>query len=410
MCPFLVQIVAMRIIHLTFGQRVELVRKVENGTPISAVAKEFEVSRQTVHKWYERALDGGEAALEDRSSAPDITPTKIQEKIKSRLIKLVFRHPEQTLSWYRKALYAKISRAAVHAILAHAGLGSRADRMRRVLTSCYRSRGDEIQDACSKPNLLANCFRNRDFFANKSGAEFLMISTRQPIRNSRRNYQIWFIFDLFDLQAAAVLDDRQYWDYDQKRALATVLSQQGLQDFFSVEDSAPIVAWLKLIRKPVKNMALRLIYSVQGSATKNLKHLAVQIRPLDISLSDISHSEVVQIPWISEFLRQWNSFQESELNCDLAWERGSGQRNRRTICEAKTAEFVQKFNSSPITLFPYLGESPKTFRKHEITKVKMTCSTISLHNLLGLRDKNQLISEPPPLGDILKYFEEMKIN
>jgi len=49
--------------------RALMVRRVlEENRPVSEVAEELGVSRRTVYKWVQRYCEGGEAALEDRSS------------------------------------------------------------------------------------------------------------------------------------------------------------------------------------------------------------------------------------------------------------------------------------------------------------------------------------------------------
>ena len=58
-------------------QRYRAVLEVlEEGTPVTEVARRYGVARQTVHKWLARyANDGGLAGLADRSSRPQASTT-----------------------------------------------------------------------------------------------------------------------------------------------------------------------------------------------------------------------------------------------------------------------------------------------------------------------------------------------
>jgi len=59
-----------------FGREV-LVHRVRTGVPVSVVAREAGVSRQTVYKWCRRADDATAATLQDRSSTPHHSPQRL---------------------------------------------------------------------------------------------------------------------------------------------------------------------------------------------------------------------------------------------------------------------------------------------------------------------------------------------
>jgi transposase InsO family protein len=59
-----------------FGREV-LVQRVADGVPVSVVAREAGVSRQTVYKWCRRAADAGATALHDRPSTPHHSPQRL---------------------------------------------------------------------------------------------------------------------------------------------------------------------------------------------------------------------------------------------------------------------------------------------------------------------------------------------
>ena len=62
---------------LTPGGRALLVERVEAGEPVRAVAAEMGVSRKTAYKWRKRYREEGKAGLEDRSSRPHRSPSRL---------------------------------------------------------------------------------------------------------------------------------------------------------------------------------------------------------------------------------------------------------------------------------------------------------------------------------------------
>lgn len=64
--------------RLTFVRRVELAcRACQPGSNHSALGREFGVSRQSVRKWRDRYVAGGDAALRDRTSRPRRCPRQL---------------------------------------------------------------------------------------------------------------------------------------------------------------------------------------------------------------------------------------------------------------------------------------------------------------------------------------------
>lgn len=65
--------------RLSYARRVELVRRaVHPSANHTHLGREFGVSRQTVRKWVQRYHTAGEAGLEDRSSRPAHSPTRLR--------------------------------------------------------------------------------------------------------------------------------------------------------------------------------------------------------------------------------------------------------------------------------------------------------------------------------------------
>ena len=75
-------------------QRYRAVQEVLAGASVTAVARRFGVSRQTVHAWLNRyAADGGLAGLGDRSSRPHGCPHQMQPTIEARILEIRRAHP-----------------------------------------------------------------------------------------------------------------------------------------------------------------------------------------------------------------------------------------------------------------------------------------------------------------------------
>lgn len=65
--------------RLSYARRVELVRQARRPhVNQSQLARDFQVSRQTVRKWLQRYAEAGGAGLEDRSSRPHRSPTRLR--------------------------------------------------------------------------------------------------------------------------------------------------------------------------------------------------------------------------------------------------------------------------------------------------------------------------------------------
>jgi transposase InsO family protein len=72
--------------RLTYARRVELVRRAKRpDANQSQLAREFDVSRQTVRKWVARDARDGTAGLVDRSSRPAHSPTRLRRSDRRRI-------------------------------------------------------------------------------------------------------------------------------------------------------------------------------------------------------------------------------------------------------------------------------------------------------------------------------------
>lgn len=72
--------------RLTAHGRRLIVERVQQGMPVSHVAKAMGISRQCAHKWVNRYHAEGEAGLEDRSSRPRTSPTRTDPTIEAQVL------------------------------------------------------------------------------------------------------------------------------------------------------------------------------------------------------------------------------------------------------------------------------------------------------------------------------------
>ena len=104
---------------LTVEGRRRLCQRINEGWTIKAAAEASNVSRQTASKWWHRWLEGGDAALEDRSSRPRRCPHRTRRKVEKRIVGLRRR---RKLGPARIAGILGLPASTVHAVLVRYGL------------------------------------------------------------------------------------------------------------------------------------------------------------------------------------------------------------------------------------------------------------------------------------------------
>jgi len=375
---------------LSIQKRLELVELIDATGNISRAAKIFGISRQRATEWYRRYLDGGAEALKDRSSAPHQTPTKLDEELLKRIIKLAVRRPEKSLNWYLAKLPDTVSRASIHNVLTNVGLGSQRNRFERVLKSWYRvSRHQLIELQLERIDKLTKCFAARESFSETPSKNYLCLTLKQSIRYSRRHYTLYFVIDLFDFTVSVVVDNRAYWSRGQRHSLDTVQDQSGLITHLSQPHVAPILAWKSILNTADRNTQLSFSFTYKRKHPNHLDILATQLEPLISQVSGIRYNQLGNLPWVRLFLDQFKSFQGRVLNRRLFWERGRGEMKRLDLCTELLSGFINEYNSKSNLLFPYLGESPASYRNSEIAKPKASCRVTTVQRLLSLRDQTK---------------------
>ena len=100
------------------GRRI-LVERIASGRPAAHVAAEMGVGRKTAYKWWQRWLAEGEAGLQDRSSRPQHSPTRVPTRLERRIERL--RH-RRKLGPARIAWRLRMAPSTVYRVLCRLGL------------------------------------------------------------------------------------------------------------------------------------------------------------------------------------------------------------------------------------------------------------------------------------------------
>ena len=92
-------------------QRYRAVLEVlDEGVPVTVVARRYGVARQTVHEWLSRyANEGGLAGLADRSSRPGSCPHQMSAVVEARVVGMRRAHP----GWGPSRIRWELERAGV---------------------------------------------------------------------------------------------------------------------------------------------------------------------------------------------------------------------------------------------------------------------------------------------------------
>jgi transposase InsO family protein len=106
-----------------YGRRTICRRVLEQGWTISEAAAAAAVSRQTASKWVHRYLAGGEAGLENRSTRPHRSPSRLPLRVVKRIVRARVR-----LGWgpHRLGWSLKLPRSSIYAVLRRLGLSRRS--------------------------------------------------------------------------------------------------------------------------------------------------------------------------------------------------------------------------------------------------------------------------------------------
>lgn len=104
------------------GRKTICQRVVDEGWTVTKAAWAAGVSRQTASKWVHRFLEEGATGLEDRSTRPHRSPTRLPLRVVKRIVRARIR-----LRWgpHRLGWSLKIARSSIYAVLRRLGLSRR---------------------------------------------------------------------------------------------------------------------------------------------------------------------------------------------------------------------------------------------------------------------------------------------
>ena len=74
-------------------ERLRFIARLLEGEKMSALCREFDISRQTGHKFYKRYKDLGLEGLTDRSRRPYRQANRMPERVESWIVQLRREHP-----------------------------------------------------------------------------------------------------------------------------------------------------------------------------------------------------------------------------------------------------------------------------------------------------------------------------
>jgi putative transposase len=135
-------------------ERLRFIARLLEGEKMAALCREFDISRQTGHKFYRRYKDLGLEGLTDRSRRPYRQANRMPERVESLIVQLRREHP----TWGAPKIREKVKRlglgislpaiSTVHAVLDRHGLVSRGRRRHH-----YKAQGSSLSRP-DRPNEL----------------------------------------------------------------------------------------------------------------------------------------------------------------------------------------------------------------------------------------------------------------
>jgi putative transposase len=150
-------------------ERLRFVARLLEGEKMAVLCREFDISRQTGHKFYKRYKDFGLEGLTDRSRRPYRQANRMPERVELLIVQLRREHP----SWGAPKIREKIKRlglgislpaiSTVHAVLDRHGLVSRGRQRRH-----FRAEGSSL----SRPD------QSNDLWCADYKGEFMLADRR----------------------------------------------------------------------------------------------------------------------------------------------------------------------------------------------------------------------------------------
>jgi len=148
-------------------ERLRFVARLLEGEKMAALCREFDISRQTGHKFYKRYKDLGLQGLTDRSRRPYRQANRLPEALESRIVQLRREHPSWGAPKIRERLRRKHDEiqcpaiSTVHAILDRHGLVRRRKRRR------YKPEGTSLSRPTSPNDLWCADYKGEFMLADR---------------------------------------------------------------------------------------------------------------------------------------------------------------------------------------------------------------------------------------------------
>ena len=80
------------------SEKLEIIRIVEQShLPAKRTLDQLGIARRTFYRWYDRYLEGGPEALEDRPSAPSRVWNRIDDDIQDQIVEMALEETDLTL-------------------------------------------------------------------------------------------------------------------------------------------------------------------------------------------------------------------------------------------------------------------------------------------------------------------------
>ena len=128
-------------------QRVEFVVRANRGESLSALCREYEITRPTGYLWLRRFREQGVAGVEERSRRPHVSPSQTRPEMEERIVALRRQRPD----WGARKLAILLERdgirlpvITVHRVLARRGLVLDQERRKQATKRFERERPNEL--------------------------------------------------------------------------------------------------------------------------------------------------------------------------------------------------------------------------------------------------------------------------
>jgi transposase InsO family protein len=128
-------------------QRIELVVRVNRGESLSALCREYGITRPTGYLWLRRFREHGVAGVEERSRRPHVSPSQTRPELEERIVALRRQRPD----WGARKLSVLLERdgvrlpvITVHRVLLRHGLVLDRERRRQATGRFERERPNEL--------------------------------------------------------------------------------------------------------------------------------------------------------------------------------------------------------------------------------------------------------------------------